>query len=692
MYDHILDALRRGDTGAGLTAAQEAVASQPEDAQAYRLLAVAQQQAGDKPQALASIERALVLAPEDAELHLLRAGLLLGQRQLDEAQAALARSTGLDPNQFPAYILQAQLALGRDDLDETERLLRTAARIAPAHPQLQAIEGTLALRRGDPDRALSILARAAEQAPQEPQLRLALAFAYLAKGHLGFAEQAFRGLLEQDPGSQSLRTLIAGLLLRQGRPAEAADEIAPLLEQPDASPALERLAGELELVSGRPDRALPRLRAAFAALPHDRRILAALMDTWRGLDDAEDARRSLDAALATHPDLPHLWQARLALEAPGSAESRALAERWLRHAPESLPALEAMAGVHEHSGERDQAEVLARRMVEIEPGRTPAQLRLIDRLLDRDPMAAVQHVESLVAQAPNAQARHAMLGWLGYVQDRAGLTHEAVATWCAASAALAPDRLPLTEPSEPRSDWPAMGEVPDPESPPVAFLWGAPGSGVELVAAVIANTGLPLLSDRFGASPPDDPLQNYRTTGDLAAGEMAAEALVGRWRARVNERGGVDGAAIDWVPWWDNALLLALRPHLPAGRVLIALRDPRDMLLDWLAYGAPAPFAIQSLGQAAAWLAKVLDQIAELHEQDLYPHKLLRVDQAHADIETFAAEIGGGLGLDTIMVPPAEVLGPKHFAPGHWRAYAQALAEPFALLTPVARRLGYPED
>jgi hypothetical protein len=31
------------------------------------------------------------------------------------------------------------------------------------------------------------------------------------------------------------------------------------------------------------------------------------------------------------------------------------------------------------------------------------------------------------------------------------------------------------------------------------------------------------------------------------------------------------------------------------------------------------------------------------------------------------------------------------FPAGHWRVYAQALAEPFALLAPVARRLGYAE-
>jgi hypothetical protein len=32
-----------------------------------------------------------------------------------------------------------------------------------------------------------------------------------------------------------------------------------------------------------------------------------------------------------------------------------------------------------------------------------------------------------------------------------------------------------------------------------------------------------------------------------------------------------------------------------------------------------------------------------------------------------------------------------NFAPGHWRAYAEPLANAFAALTPVAVRLGYPE-
>ena len=40
---------------------------------------------------------------------------------------------------------------------------------------------------------------------------------------------------------------------------------------------------------------------------------------------------------------------------------------------------------------------------------------------------------------------------------------------------------------------------------------------------------------------------------------------------------------------------------------------------------------------------------------------------------------------------PESPLGQLNFAPGHWRAFAEPLAAAFALLAPVAQRLGYPE-
>ena len=81
----------------------------------------------------------------------------------------------------------------------------------------------------------------------------------------------------------------------------------------------------------------------------------------------------------------------------------------------------------------------------------------------------------------------------------------------------------------------------------------------------------------------NDPLQRYGTAQELldrlastrSAGQPVARGAAGR--------GIANGQVFDWLLWWDNALLRALRPHLPEALLMVAVRDPRDMLLDWLA-------------------------------------------------------------------------------------------------------------
>ena len=76
------------------------------------------------------------------------------------------------------------------------------------------------------------------------------------------------------------------------------------------------------------------------------------------------------------------------------------------------------------------------------------------------------------------------------------------------------------------------------------------------------------------------------------------------------------------------------------------------------------------------------------HEQDLYEHRLIRMDAIKDDAGGVSAALGEALGAQ-LPVPPSS--GARRFPEGHWRHYAAALSGPFAALTPVAVRLGYPE-
>lgn len=686
MYESIYDALRRGAADEALAAARDAVAAQPQDPAAHRVLAGALRLAGDNAAALDALDAALALAPENADLHLERAGLLLGARQLDEAQAALARSLGLDPNQFPAYVLQAHLALGRNDLDEAERLTRTGARIAPDHPQISALEGTIALRRGDADRALAILSAASGRAPAEPTLRHALAFAYMAKGHHAFAEQALRGLLEQQPDSRPLRMLVAQLAARQGRSGDAADELAPLLDPATPDFAMLRLVGELELMAGRHDAALQRLRTALELEPGDRRTLAALVETWRRLGSVDEARSAVDDALAVSPEQPELWSMRIGIEQQSGGDPNPVAARWVQAMPGYLPALEARLLFLDAAGDRDAAEAVAREISELQPGHMDAELRIVDALLQRDPDAAIAQVDGLLARAQDPDVRRGLRHLLGRAFELAGQPEAAAETWAELHAEQADARLPLPALSGPLDELPELAS----SGPRTAtLLWGAPGSLVERLAQTLGAAGQPLLVDRYGATPPQDSFQRYGVPEELLAGTLDGAYLVNQWRAALPGRGVSDRAPVDWLVWWDNALLPALRPHLPEAVLMIALRDPRDMLLDWLAFGSPAPFAMHSPQIAATWLARMLGQVAELHERDLFPHRLVRLDGIEQDPVAIAHVLAQALDAQVPPLPDG-AFGPARFASGHWRRFAGPLGDAFALLAPVAQRLGYP--
>ncbi|MGY0799816.1 tetratricopeptide repeat protein [Lysobacter sp. A286] len=692
MYEPIIDALRRGDAAQALGAARDAVSEQPQDPAAHRLLASALRLAGDQAAAIESIDRAISLAPDDANLHLERAGLLLHERKLDEAQVALARSTGLDPNQFPAYIVQAQLAIGHGDLVEAARLTRTAARIAPEHPQVAALEGTLALRGGDPDRALTILNTAAQRWPEEPTLRHSLGFAYMAKGHYAFAEQAFASLRAANPDSMPLRALVADLLRRQGRPEAAADEIAPLLEGEHTSPSLQRMMGELELEANRNEAARDRLRGALQAQPGDRRTLLAISEAWRRLDAADEARSTLDALVAEHPQLVDLWRARLLFEQFASDDAVEVIRRWQQAMPDCIPAMEAQITVHDLAGHPDQGDALAQRITEIEPGHAKAEMRIINRLQQRDPEAAIERVEGLLARATNEVVKGNLRRLLGRTFDTAGQPDAAVATWAELHAEVVSKRLPLPTPSALDGPWPEAAELTPVQQAerPAFLLWGAPGSLIERVTGTLHLGGATLYGDRFGPNPPKDLFQRYLTIDALSTGTAEPANLIAEWKAALPARGIKPAEVFDWLLWWDNAAVLVLRPHLPEALLVIALRDPRDMLLDWLAFGSPAPFALESPLVAARWLAQVLTQVADLHEQDLLRHRLLRLDGIENDPAGVAAAIAEAIQVAVAPAPPGR-LGEDRFPAGHWRDFGPSLADAYAVLTPVAVRLGYPE-
>ena len=696
MHEQILDALRRGAHDEAQALARAAIEADPGDTVAHRMLAQALRLGGEHKAALDAIDHAISIAPDDADLHFHRAGVLLGSREVAQARQALDQTLELDPNQLGAYLIQAQIALGSGDLDEAERKAVVAARIAPEHPVLEAIQAMIALGRGDKAGALSKVTPAMERTPDHPEVLNAAAFIYLANGHLAFAEQAFRRLRELRPGHHALRRALAELLYRQQRFDEALEEIEPMLELPGhASPEGHRFAGQMAMQIGQPERALRWLRGALAAMPSDQASLDLAMQAWSRIGDPDDARNALEAMLSTSPGVDILWRARRSVELAPLARSEVL-ERWLAALPDSVEALEAREAGQVADGDLSGAQATLRRILELAPGNVLAQGRLLDMVAARDPAEAVTFARGLLEKAgPDSPSRWALLRWLGRACDLAGDPAGAVQAWSEGRAdaqARHPGRfLPrpeLTVADAPRAE---AAEAPA-DAPAIALLAGLPGSGVDSVAKLLDRVVPVFRADRFGPRPPADVLARLDLPAALAGGGVEPAKVAAGWRQALPARGlAENGPVIDWLPHWDNALLDVVRPHLPQALLLIALRDPRDMLLDWLSTDTHLPLQAGTPAEGARWLADALEHVAVLHEQELHPHVLLRLDEGINSPPDLAGPVAEALGIQ-LPVPPPGLFGARRFPAGHWRKYAGPLADAFAVLSPVAVRLGYPQD
>lgn len=692
MQDQILEALRRGANDEALALARRHAAAEPGDAGAQRMLAMALGANGDREGALAAVDRALEIVPDDPDLHFQRATLLAGDRDVEGARAALERSVGLNPNQFGAYVLQAQLALARGDLDEAERQSRLAGRLAPEHPWLLGVDGMVALGRRRPDQALALLSRAAERAPDDEQVLLGLALAYIANGHDAFAEQALRNLIDRRGGPRPWRQLLAETLQRQQRPAEGFDALAPALEG-EVPAATLRLAGELALRAGRPADALDWLRRAIAADPRAPRALALALEAWRRLDDRDDATRTLEAALATAPDASALWRARLAIVPVDAADAAyEVLSRWADALPDDPAAMDAQMQLSLATGDTDAALRHARALARRLPGHGGAHTVIVDILRERDPAAAIAHVESLLSSVEGDAARERLIASLGLLEDATGRCASAVERWQSLARIRASRRLPLPPLSAAVSagrawpDWTARGD----DSTPVRtlFLWGPPGSCVENVATLFS--GVPgFRADRMAPGAPDDVFQRYASVHALDNGLLDPAHAMREWSEGLTTRGIEGRHVVEWLLWWDNSLLRVLRPHVDGAAVVFVLRDPRDMLLQWLAFDSPMRIGASSPAAAARWLAGAIGQLLEILEDRLYRVSLVLIDGRESDAAALGEALSEALGMPLDV--GGRVLSGLHFPAGHWRRYAEVLAGPFAQLTPVAMRLGYPE-
>lgn len=680
MLDIALDALARRDAVAALAAAEAAVAADPGGADAQHALALALHMAGRHTEAEAAIDRALALSPDRAEFQLARASIALGRHDPVAVDAALGAAVASNPNALGAYLMAGHLALGRGQAAEAERQLRLAQKVAPEHPQVLALEGALAVARNDHVSAIRLLTAAAKELPADPLVLASLGLAYAGAGNHAFAEAALRRAIEGQPQTASLRWALVDSLQKQGRIDDLAPELDALLErQPEDRRAL-AMRAELAMRAGDDDKGLALFRRwvqmpPFQADNFDRLLLRLNQSGLR-----EAAVAMVDAALERFPAEELLWQRRLQATGGEPAEVAAVLARWREAQPDSNLGQSTQAAVDEAAGDYVAAEANARAVLARAPGHPDAEAILLRHELRSNPAAALQRLDSMVGASAEPAWQRALAFWRGQALDALGRSSEAIVAWQTAwSLVDGGEALPAPRPVP--ADAQPSGEA----GPAPYLLWAPPGGRPREALALLASLPeVKVLDDRFGAQARADgldPLIQAATPTDSAT-----------WRAKIAERGIDPAHCVDWLPHWEPALTVAM----PDALLLAVIADPRDLLLNWLAYASPWPVRFPGADAAADWLAGALVPLAE-RVQSADPRVKLIRDRDLVDAPAaLAEELRAALGLPSLpdaTAPARARIGmgglPTALPPGRWRAYRDVFGDAFARLAPLAQRLGY---
>ena len=684
MLQDVMTALRAGDAATALATALRWTTAEPENADALFWLAQARGAGGDLVGAGEALERALAVSPERADLLTLRGYLDLQGRDLAKAEAGLSAALAQDPNQFPAYIALAHLALARGDRTEAERLVAYAKRVEPEHPRVLLLDAMLAA--GQPaqaERVLPLLTAAAERAPNDPLVMSALGMAFYERQHFAFAEESLRKALTLTQASPALHAPLIAALDAQGKGAPAlaaADDWVAL--QPEALPPRWARA-QLRARAGQFAAAREDLDALLAVHPRHLQAYELMLQVLGQTGGPGTVQAELEARVAADPGFAFAWQQLLNLQPLDAAP--AVSQRWLEALPQHPAALEAAATLAERDGREGDALAYAERALMAEP-------RLLESALLRAratallvPDAAVARMDALLAAATTPEQARSLSGWRAQALHRAGRVEEALQAWGRMWMDGPAFGLPLPNPE------PASAATPTADGGAGRLLWGPPGSRVERIqAAVIPAAPNRLMIDRFRQPMRDDGFNALRSP---PGHEFAGTAE--HWRAPLEARGLDPATLIDALPFWDGWTQATLH-----GTTLIAvLRDPRDLLLNWMAWGSAGGFAFPSPAMAAAWLHRQLDQL--LAAEAAQPGRVLRLDADLLDTDRLglSAQLVAAFDLDTApdmdaawSLSRAANGGPTDFVAGTWRQYAGPMKALFAPLGEMAVRLGYPAE
>jgi tetratricopeptide (TPR) repeat protein len=206
--------------------------------------------AGDLAGALPMLAQAVAEDPDNAEAHHLYGLALRRTGSNEEALVHFRAAARLLPDslQYRTNLAKALVEAGQagEAIETYEAVLKSRPDSPSSMQQLAEIHAAA----GNYEQALPLLTRAAEIAPNKADLQEEVGFALEKTGRTEAAKEAYQRALEADPKAALGRSRLAEMIFTEGRKDEAVQMVRTGLQQNPQSPELHRSLGSLLERSG----------------------------------------------------------------------------------------------------------------------------------------------------------------------------------------------------------------------------------------------------------------------------------------------------------------------------------------------------------------------------------------------------------------------------------------------------------
>jgi tetratricopeptide (TPR) repeat protein len=544
-----------------------------------------------------------------------------------------------------------------------------------------------------------------------------------ATGPQGFAMGLSAGL------AQTLSAVEACLRARDMPKAMSLSETA--VGTGAEHPTLLSLAALGRMRAGANDSALPLLLRARQQMPNHLDLLYALGECLSRLGRPREAVEAFDAAIRIAPEARLHFARALALEDLSELDAaRAGFERTLALNPAQSAALSRLAVLAVQRGDIKAARELATRALAIDANDVTAGIAMAQAALTEKDIATAERVVVAISQRPDLGTvnRAFALSLAGDVLDAQDRPSEAFAAYAQSKAILREAYAPKMEGLESvavreqrLADYfaaadPAAWRATAPDSPRThVFLVGFPRSGTTLLEQVLAShPDVTAMEERTCLQ--DSAVAFFGSNADLDRLAGLCDADLESWREaywnRVGEAGVTPSAPvfIDKMPL--NSVFLPLIAKLfPRAKIILALRDPRDVVLSCLRRRFalnPGMYEFTTLETTASYYASVMRLIETYRGKLALDLVEARHESLVTDFESEARRLCDFLGLSwleemrafagraamqNIDTPSgAQVAGGLSDAGlAQWRRYGRELTLVLPMLAPFVRQFGYPE-